>query len=150
MEGVTADYFSCEMWNKLLCAPTIKEYLDEIRNKNMPAFSEYIDQLCVAQKEKHEDILKRSAIEPSYGHKLFAGSRNPSRDTALQFAFGLQLGLKETQQLLIVARKAPLHPWVGRDAVIAYCLHHGCNLTETQIQLQKNDLPILGGIRHDR
>ena len=67
-----------------------------------------------------EDYLRNS----SYGHRLFSGERNPSRDTALRLAFALEQDFDGVQQLLKFARAAVLHPRVKRDAVIAYCLHN--------------------------
>ena len=70
--------------------------------------------------------------------------RNPSRDTVLMLAFGFELSLDETQQILKVARQTPLHPKVKRDAVIAYCLHHQKTIVETQQVLYEYGLPLMG------
>ena len=115
----------------------------------LPAFSDYIMELCEAKGEKPERVIKRGNIETSYGHRLFAGGRNPSRDTVLQLAFGLELDADAAQQLLKVAHMAPLHPKVKRDAVIAFCLHHHSPLTEAQETLHDNHLPLLGGAKYE-
>ena len=91
-----------------------------------------------------EDYLRNS----SYGHRLFAGGRNPSRDTVLQLAFGFELDPEGAQELLKIARAAQLHPKVKRDAVIAFCLHRGQSLIEAQQALMDHGLPILGGARN--
>ena len=95
-------------------------------------------------------MIKRSDLESSYGHRLFSGTRNPSRDTVLQLAFGLELDADGAQQLLKVARATALHPRVKRDAVIAYCLHHHKSLPQTQQLLLDNSLPLLGGKRGEK
>ena len=135
-----------ELWAKLFRSSSAERFLtDSGEAMELPAFSDYITELCNAKGEKPERVLKRGNIESSYGHRLFAGGRNPSRDTVLQLAFGLELDTDAAQQLLKVARAAPLHPRVKRDAVIAFCLYHHTSMIETQQILAENALPILGG-----
>lgn len=135
-----------ELWAKLFRAASAERFLAEsAETAELPVFSEYITKLCGAKGEKPERVLKRGNLESSYGHRLFAGGRNPSRDTVLQLAFGLELDTDAAQQLLKVARAAPLHPRVKRDAVIAFCLHHRMSMIEAQQILAENGLPILGG-----
>ena len=105
---------------------------------------------CVAKRgKKTDEALAYAGIERSYGHKLFAGMRRPSRDTALQLTFGLELQHDEAQKLLKIARVALLHPKIKRDAVIALCLLNGVSLIDTQIMLQNRNLPVLGGKRNE-
>lgn len=138
------------MWAMLLSSATLDSYMDLVVDKDeLPAFPEYISKLCVRKKEKPEQIMKNAHLEKSYGYKLFSGARNPSRDTALQLAFGLGLDLDETQQLLKIARVALLHPKIKRDAIITFCLMNHINLTDTQIILQKKGFPVLGGKRNE-
>ena len=80
--------------------------------QELPLFSEYITMLAEERNEKAEAVIRRGEIESSFGHKLFSGTRNPSRDTVLQLAFGFELNADETQQLLKVARATALHPRV--------------------------------------
>ena len=138
-----------ELWAKLFRSSSAERFLaDSGEALELPAFSDYITELCKAKGEKPERVLKRGDIESSYGHRLFAGGRNPSRDTVLQLAFGLELDADAAQQLLKVARAAPLHPRVKRDAVIAFCLHHHRPIIEAQQLLSENNIQILGGNRH--
>ena len=98
---------------------------------------------------KRESVISRAGLERSFGHRLFNGTRNPSRDTSLQLAFGLGLDCDGTQQLLTVAGAGALHPQVKRDAVIAYCLHGGRSFMDAQGLLYENGLPLLGGAKHE-
>ena len=140
-----------ELWGKLFKSDTVSEYLDDVGDsRSFPSFSEYITMLCAAKGENEESVIKRGQIESSFGHRLFKGTRNPSRDTVLQLAFGLELDSDETQQLLKIARATALHPRVKRDAVIAYCLHHHMSFMDTQELLYENDLPTMGGNRSEK
>ena len=135
-----------ELWGRLFKAPSLDQYLDCNGSRpEMPEFSAYITKLAETRKEKPETIIMRGGIERSYGHRLFKGARNPSCDTVLQFAFGFECEPDGAQQLLKIARVAPLHPRVKRDAVIAYCLHRHMGILNTQQLLYENGLPPLGG-----
>ncbi|MBQ7706847.1 MAG: helix-turn-helix transcriptional regulator [Lachnospiraceae bacterium] len=144
-------YSTIELWAKLFQAPTVNSYLSENDSFiNQITFSEYITKLCESKGEKAEKIIKRSNIDTSFGHRLFSGKRNPSRDTVLQLAFGFGMSVDETQQLLKISRHTPLHPKVKRDAVIAFFLNDHKPLEELQIALYDNKLPILGGKKHEQ
>ena len=135
-----------ELWARLFQSPTIESFLQENSGENeLPAFSDYITGMCDVRGDKPEQVINRAGIERSFGYRLFSGSRNPSRDTVLQLAFGFGLSTDATQQLLKVAQATPLHPKVKRDAVVAYCLHNGLSLMQAQEALHGNGLPVLGG-----
>lgn len=138
-----------EMWGRLFSSPSVKSFMtagDEYTE--LPGLSDYITELCSAGSVKPEVVIRRANIERSYGHRLFRGSRNPSRDTVLQLAFGFGMDVKDAQQLLKVARHAALHPKVRRDAVIAFGLENGWSVIETQQCLYDNDMPLMGGASH--
>lgn len=110
----------------------------------MQQFSEYISELCAERNEVPERIIERADLERSYGHKVFAGKRNPSRDTVLRLAFGFGADLELTQKLLKLARKSALYPRVKRDTVIIYCLYNRYPIIKTQLALEELGLPCLG------
>ncbi len=134
-----------ELWNRLFQSASAEKYL-ELNDEacDIPSFSEYISSLCETRGVKAETVIKRGDIETSFGHRLFSGARNPSRDTVLQIAFGFGMNIDETQQLLKVANAASLHPRIKRDAVIAYGLHNHKSIMEVQQILYENDLPLIG------
>ena len=149
MNQQTAQVTTKELWAKLFQTPTVGGFLSENEAScAVPAFSDYISGLCKVKGIKPEQVLKKAGIEKSFGHRLFSGTRNPSRDTVLMLAFGFGLTTDETQQLLKTARAAMLYPKIPRDAVIAFCLYHGKSLVDTQLILAENSLPELGGRRN--
>lgn len=111
----------------------------------MASFSDYLNNWCKKHLEVPEQVIRRSNLEKSYGHQLFSGKRNPSRDTVLQLAFGMQADLAEAQEMLRIARRSMLYPRIKRDTVIIYCLHNRLSLVDTQIILHDLELPLLGG-----
>ena len=149
MEGNSRRITTRELWARLFKAPSIDSLLSWEDDFELPSLSDYLAGLCEVRDERPEAIINRSGIDRSFGHRIFSGKRNPSRDTVLQLAFGLQLSTDDAQQLLKVARVTALHPKVKRDAVIAYCLHNGKTLIEAQEALHECGLPLLGGARHE-
>lgn len=109
------------------------------------SFSEYLNAWCRKHLEVPEQVIRRANLEKSYGHQLFSGKRNPSRDTVLQLAFAMEADLTQVQEMLRISRRSLLYPRIKRDTVIIYCLHNHISLVDTQIILQDLELPLLGG-----
>lgn len=123
----------------------IKKALDFQEEKYIfPEFNDYISKLSDKKNESHEKIISRANLERSFGHKLFAGSRKPSRDTVIQLAFGFEADVELAQEMIKVAGKSPLYPRIKRDVVIIYCLYNHVSLEKTQMYLSELELPILG------
>lgn len=120
--------------------------LDEILRSELspPAFPDYIAEMCLARGEPREYAIRRAGIERSYGYQLFNGTRKPSRDKAIQLAFGFELDLQETQELLKVAMQSPLNPRIKRDAAILYGIMHRLEIDEVQKLLERFEMPLLG------
>lgn len=109
------------------------------------SFADYLNDWCRRRGEVPEQVIRRADLEKSFGHQLFTGKRNPSRDTVLQLAFAMQADYTEAQEMLRLARKSALYPRIRRDCVLIYCLHNRISLTDTQITLHDLSLPLLGG-----
>lgn len=120
----------------------IKSDIDGIET---PQFHVYILDLCKAEGWVPEQIIKKAAIDRTYGHQLFNGTRNPSRDKVIQLAFGFGLDVDGAQKLLKVAQKSQLYPKIKRDAAILYCLNCRKDVLETQNVLQTLGMTLLGG-----
>lgn len=133
------------LWTNLFRAPSVKTYFqNNNEDLGLPTFSEYISSLCRERNEVPERIIKRAWIERAFGHQIFRGVRNPSRDTVLQLAFGFEADIEQAQSLLRYAGHCALYPRIKRDATICYCLKHGCSITETQQMLESFGLPMIG------
>lgn len=131
--------------NRLLEAPDLAQFITSNADEmQMPSFSEYITQKCSGLGEVPEHIIRRANIERSFGHQIFRGSRNPSRDTVLQLAFGFGAGVDGAQEMLKHAGKSALYPRIKRDAALIYCLRNRFTVVETQRVLHEMSLPLLG------
>lgn len=107
-------------------------------------FSDFLCSLCEEKGMVREHVIKRAGIERTYGHQIFRGTREPSRDKVIQIAFGFPLTVEETQRLLRAAGKSPLYPRLKRDAAILFCLNRKDNLMELQLLLDSLGLSQLG------
>lgn len=114
-----------------------------------PPFYQHLKNLCESKGVLPAHVIAKSGIERTFGHQLFNGTRNPSRDKVLQLAFGFEMNYQETRELLNVARKSALHPRIRRDAIIMYALENKHSLDDTQATLADFSLPLLGEDRHE-
>jgi len=133
-----------DLLKSLFRSGNIDKYLAETELPELPPFSDYIRQLCADMGETPQHVIKRSGIERTYGHQIFNGTRNPSRDKVIQLAIGLGMDMDETQKMLRIAKKNELYPRVRRDVVLVYCITHGMGFSETQDALAHFDLQPLG------
>lgn len=132
--------------HRLFEAPDIASFLEGDGDFGaLPAFHVFITALCRTDGLVPEQVIRRAAIDRTYGHQLFNGTRRPSRDKVLQLAFGLGLTVEGAQELLKIARKSALYPRIRRDAAILYCLNRGIDILETQNTLQALGETLLGG-----
>lgn len=108
------------------------------------SFAEYLHALSIEKEAAPASVVRNAQIDRVYGQQLFSGVRKPSRDKAIQLAFGLALSLDETQRLLQMADKSRLYPKIKRDAAIVYGLEHQMKLQELQELLYAIGVPVLG------
>lgn len=124
--------------------------LDDVFRQNETSmvtedFAQCLAALCEAKGMIPERVIRNSEIDRSYGHQLFNGTRQPSRDKVLQLAFGLGLRVDEAQRLLRSADKSPLYPRIKRDAALLFGLSRSMSILEVQALLTQNNLTQLGG-----
>ncbi len=107
-------------------------------------FKEAIQKLLSERELVCEHVIKNCGIDRTYGHQLFSGLRQPSRDKVIQLAFGFSLDIGETQELLMIAGKSLLYPRIKRDAAIMYCLKNKISFFDAQATLAELTLPLVG------
>jgi len=131
-----------ELWETLTTkSRTIDEYIKENKDEMVePDLCVYLNQLLTERGLSKSDVFKKGNIQQSYGYHIFAGTKtNPSRNYLLQIAFGMGLGLSETQRLLHIAGLSELYPRNKRDSIIIYCLTNNYGLEKCFEMLEKNN-----------
>ena len=130
---------------RLFQAPDVNTYLrDNAPLMSMPPFDRFICALCEELSISRAKVITKSDIPRNYAYQLFNGIRKPSRDKVIQLAFGFGLDVDSTQELLKVARQAPLYPKIPRDIVILRCLYEKRSVIEVQQTLSSMGLMLLG------
>lgn len=76
------------------------------------------------------DAIHRSRLNQTFAYQILAGTRRASRDKLLQLAFGMQLGIRDTSELLERGGACRLRPDCRRDLIVAYALHHGLGVEQ--------------------
>ena len=131
---------------KLFNSPDLEIFIESNESELViPPFHAFISSICEEKGEIPEHVIKRSAIDRTYGHQLFNGTRKPSRDKVIQLAIGLELDFSETQKLLQVGQKSILYPKIKRDAAIIHCIKNKKEINETQAVLETLGLTPLSG-----
>ena len=134
------------LFRRLFKSPNLQEFMDINETAlEIPSFHIYITELCQSMNYVPAQVIKNSSIEITYGHQIFNGTRNPSRDKVIQLAFGFGLNVDGTQKLLKAAQKSLLYPKIKRDAAILYCINNNIDIIETQGVLESLGLTLLGG-----
>lgn len=136
------------LMNRLMETADLHAFMDDCKEvMSEKPFCAYLLDLCLGNNLVPEHIIKKAQIDRTYGHQLFNGTRRPSRDKAIQLAFGFGMTVHETQELLRIAGKNPLYPKIKRDAAILFCLSRKMDMIETQSLLASLELTLLGDER---
>ena len=111
--------------NALLNADNIDSYFDNNADRIDIGvdLSEFLEEKLKESGLTRAELFARSSINPSYGYQLLSGLRSPARDTAVQLALGLALGVDDTQKLL--------RPRDRRDSIILFAISNGFTLPQT-------------------
>lgn len=133
------------LFEKLFAEPDIEKFLETNSDDlQVLPFHEYLSNITKEKGLIPEQVIKNSGIERTYGHQIYNGTRNPSREKIIQLAFGLRITLSETQKLLTLGNRNLLYPRLKRDAIIIFCINHQKDFYETQTLLQSLKLTLLG------
>ena len=134
-----------EMLERLLTTTNISRFIkrNQSHMRSQP-FCTYLKELCKEKGVIAAQVIAKSGIERTYGHHIFNGDKNPSRDKAIQLAFGFGINYEEAQDMLRAAGKNALYPKIMRDAVVIFALEHKMSLDDVQTALEELKLPLIG------
>lgn len=115
-------------------------------NKDSFITTSLSEQLNILLKESGKTkaaVIRDSQISEVYGYKIFEGEKIPKRNKLLALAFGLELDLKKTQQLLHCAGYAQLYAKIPFDSVVIYALCKKLSVPQLNDLLFANGFEIL-------
>ncbi len=125
-----------ELLRELLDAPDPGAFAKKHRLTER-TLSEYLQYLLVEHGLKRADVIREANLNSTFGYQIFTGQRQASRNKVLQLAFAMHLSLLETNRLLQAAKVNELYCKNRRDAIMIFCLDHGCSLQETNEELYR-------------
>ena len=130
------------------CMPSAKYSmlgLDEVLKQHEPTFSEYLANLIDERGIKNSDVYKRAEVSKQLFSKIISNKDyQPTKNTVLQLAIGLQLDVPQTQALLNRAGYA-LTRSSKTDLVVQYYIERKIhNVPFINLALDDCGLPLLG------
>lgn len=93
--------------------------------------SEYIENIIKEKGLSKAQIVLKSEMSEVYAYQIISGiKKRPKREKLLCLAFGMELSLDETQNMLKKTGYAPLYAKIPFDAVVIYGLCKGLSIVE--------------------
>ncbi len=125
-------------------APQAVGSLQDFLNQTESTFTEYLLDLLQERGEKDSSVYHRAQMSRQLFNKIInKKDYQPSKNTAIQLAIGLQLDLNKTQKLLGKAGYA-LTRSSKSDLVVQYFIQHGeYSIVTINTALYDSDLPLL-------
>ena len=123
-----------DLLEHLLASSSPEAYLSEgtIDDRSL---ADYLLDLLDQKGMTRADVVRASAVNPTFVYQIFDGKRKVGRDTAIKLVLGMRCSLREAQRLLRHAGVSELWCKNRRDAIIIYCIEHGLDRAETDDEL---------------
>ena len=128
------DRLTEEVLQELLEAPSIDSFIAEHEFPSC-TLAEYLQQLLEQKHLERARVVRMADLNETFGYQIFTGARNPRRYKVMQIAFAIALTLKETNRALSASGASTLNCKNRRDAIIIFCLDHGCSLQKVNEEL---------------
>lgn len=132
-----------ELLHELLDAPSPVAFTEH-HGISHRTLAEYLNELLAQKGLKRAEVVRAAGINETFGYQIFKGQRNPARDKVLQLALAMGLSLRETNRLLKAAGANELYCKDRRDAIVLFCIDHGCSLQKTDEELYRFGEKTLG------
>ena len=85
-------------------------------------FGDFVLNLCAKYEIKASRLQPQIAMSKAQFYNLLNGTRNPSKESVLKMAFGLQATCEEADELLRIAGYQTLDPKKKEDAILIFGL----------------------------
>lgn len=131
-----------ELLKRLLASASPEQYLEQVTTDDR-TLADYLTDLIAEKGIKRAEVIRRSALNPTFAYQAFGGTRQLGRDNAIRMAFGIGCSLRETQRLLRHAGVSELWCKDRRDAIIIHCVDNGYTLVECDDELYRLGEPTL-------
>ena len=125
-----------ELLEELLSSPDPDSF---IRNHSLEerSLKDYLQTMLEKKGLRRIDVIHQAGLNETHGYQIFQGTRKASRDKLIALAFAMGLDQTETRRLLKAGGVNELYPKTRRDAIILFCLDHGCTLQKANEELYR-------------
>ena len=124
-----------DLLERLLEASSPEAYLDAEGIEGNREFVDYLFERLGERGGKRAAVIRESGLNPTVVYDIFQGKSRPGRDHAIMLAFGLHCDLRQTQRLLRLAGVSELWCKQRRDAILIWCIDHGCTREQADDEL---------------
>ena len=124
-----------DLLGRLLEASSPEAYLDAEGIEGNREFVDYLFERLGERGGKRAAVVRESGLNPTVVYDIFQGKSRPGRDHAIMLAFGLHCDLRQTQRLLRLAGVSELWCKQRRDAILIWCIDHGCTREQADDEL---------------
>lgn len=124
-----------DLLERLLEASSPEAYLDAEGIEGNREFVDYLFERLGERGGKRAAVVRESGLNPTVVYDIFQGKSRPGRDHAIMLAFGLHCDLRQTQRLLRLAGVSELWCKQRRDAILIWCIDHGCTREQADDEL---------------
>lgn len=131
-----AERLTEELLDELLNSSNVDTYLGGVQAQDK-TLAQYLQELLEAKHLERSRVVRMADLNETFGYQIFVGQRNPSRNKVLQIAFAMALTLRETNRALTYAGLSGLYCKSRRDAIIIWCIDHGCSLVKVNEELYR-------------
>lgn len=123
-----------ELLEELLSASSPEPFMaaHELEQRTLAG---YLQELLTERGFERSQVIRAANLNDTFGYQIFMGQRGASRNKLLQLVFAMRLSLKEANRLLQAGGASGLYCKDRRDAIIIFCLTHGCTLQEANEEL---------------
>lgn len=85
-------------------------------------FCEWASEVIETHGTTKANVVQKSCLNPTFAYQILSGQRRATRDKLLQLAFGMELDIAQTTDLLERGGSNGLSPRNPRDVAIAWCI----------------------------
>lgn len=125
-----------DLIDELQHAPSLDGYLAS-HEPGDRTLADYLNGFLASKRLERASVVRMANLNETFGYQIFKGDRHPSRDKVLQIAFAMALDVRETNRALALADVGALTPKSRRDAIIIFCIDHGCSLQKVNEELYR-------------
>lgn len=134
-----------ELLNELETCADFRQFSEENRDHFLhTTLAEFLENRRIQRGLKKSELIRRCDMSEVYAYQILAGSKKPERRKLLCFAFGLELTLAQTQDMLKIAELPPLYAKKEFDCVVIYCLYKRFSVAQTNEMLYQYGQPTIG------